>query len=112
MGYEVKILEPAKEFLDTLETKLRAKAFRTIDLLQDFGPFLREPHAKKIREVDHLYELRVKQGNNICRFFYFHHKGKIYIMTSGYVKKDQKLSKKEISRAESLMNAFKEENNE
>jgi len=31
MGYEIKILEPAKEFLDTLETKLRAKAFKEED---------------------------------------------------------------------------------
>ena len=68
MNYEVIILDPAKDFLDSLEIKLRAKSYRTIQLLTEFGPFLSEPHSKKISGIDSLYELRIIQGNNICRF--------------------------------------------
>ena len=39
MIYTVKILLQAKAFLQSLDVKLRAKAFRTINLLQEFGPF-------------------------------------------------------------------------
>lgn len=108
MNYEVYILEPAKIFLDSLEIKLRAKAFRTVDLLQEFGPFLKEPHAKKITGSKDLYELRVKQGSDICRLFYFHDKGKIYIITSGYVKKSQKLNNEEIAKARMIMQKYRE----
>jgi len=112
MDYEVQILEPATSFLKSLNLKLRAKAYRTIRLLGEFGPFLSEPHSKKIKGYKSLYELRVKQGSNICRFFYFHQKDKVYIVTSGYVKKDRKTSKSELITAEKLMKQFMEENHE
>jgi phage-related protein len=102
MNYEVFILSPAKDFLDSLEIKLKAKSYRTIQLLNEFSPFLSEPHSKKVTGVDSLYELRVIQGNNICRFFYFHDKGKVYVITSGYIKKDNKLKKSEIEFAMKL----------
>ena len=112
MEYEVQILESAASFLKSLDIKLRAKAYRTLRLLEEFGPFLAEPHSKKIKGYKSLYELRVKQGSNICRFFYFHQKGKVYIVTSGYIKKDRKTSKSELISAEKLMKQFKEENHE
>jgi phage-related protein len=106
MKYSVIILEPAKDFLSNLDIKFRAKAFRTIELLQEFGPFLKEPHAKKITGTKNLFELRIKFSNNICRLFYFHHEQSIYVITSGYVKKDQKLDKAEINKALKLMKMF------
>ena len=108
MKYSVIILEPAKEFLVNLEVKLRAKAFRTIELLQEFGPVLKEPHTKKISGTKNLYELRIKFSSNICRLFYFHHENQIYVITSGYVKKDQKLSKNEIEKALKIMKLYLE----
>ncbi|WP_232371625.1 type II toxin-antitoxin system RelE/ParE family toxin [Leptospira ainazelensis] len=100
-------MEPAEEFLTNLESKLKAKSFRTIELLKDFGPELREPFSKKIQSIDGLFELRVKQGSNICRFFYFFEKDKIVIITSGYVKKDQKTNKDQLTKARNLMNSFR-----
>jgi phage-related protein len=54
----------------------------------------------------------VKQGSNICRLFYFHHKGTVYIVTSGFIKKENKTSKKELVKAEKIMNKFMEDNHE
>ncbi len=112
MSYEVRVLEPAIDFLNSLNAKLKAKTYRSIQLLQEFGPFLAEPHSKKIKEFKSLYELRVKQGSNICRLFYFHHKGAVYIVTSGFIKKENKTSKKELVKAEKIMNKFMEDNHE
>jgi phage-related protein len=111
MFYEIKLLQPARDFITSLELKLRAKTFRTIDLLKEFGPFLKEPHSKKIIGVEGLYELRVKQGNNICRLFYFHFRDKVYIITSGYVKKDMKTDQNQIKHAKDLMKEMLEELN-
>jgi len=82
---------------------------RTIDLLEKFGPNLPQPHAKKLTGYD-LKVLRIKLGSNIIRMFYFHYKDKIYIITSGYIKKANKISKKEIKRALRLKAKFEEEN--
>lgn len=38
--------EPAKDFLDSLDKKLKAKMFREIDLLMENGSDLRMPHSR------------------------------------------------------------------
>ena len=66
---KILILEPAKEFIDSLNIKIQAKTFRTIDLLQEFGFSLAMPHSKKLTGYD-LYELRVKFASDIVRMFF------------------------------------------
>nr|WP_232423399.1 type II toxin-antitoxin system RelE/ParE family toxin [Leptospira weilii] len=41
-----------------------------------------------------LFELRIKQGSNIFRLFYFFEKERVVIITSGFVKKEQKTDKR------------------
>jgi phage-related protein len=105
MLYEVVVLEAARELIAELPVKLRAKALRTIDLLVDFGPFLSMPHSRKLTGHE-LWELRVKQGSDICRLFYFHHRETVYVVTSGYVKKADRTSRGEIDRAMQLKRQF------
>jgi hypothetical protein len=78
---------------------MQAKIQRAIGLLEEFGYRLPEPHSKKVIGYEGLDELRVKVGTDICRLFYFHWHNKIYVVTSGYVKKKDKLDPKEIERA-------------
>jgi phage-related protein len=99
MAYEVNILETAKDFLDNLEPKLRAKSYRTIQMLTQFGPVLTLPHSRKIIGTDDLYELRIQQGNNICRLFYFYYNKEIYIILSGFIKKRQRTDPGDIEKA-------------
>lgn len=40
--------EPAKDFLLSLDLKMRAKMLRTIELLQNNGSELREPYSKPL----------------------------------------------------------------
>ena len=98
MPHEVVLLDPARDFLVRLEEKLQAKAYRAIDLLAYFGPLLRMPHSRKLGDRN-LWELRVQQGGIICRLFYFHDREKMYVVTSGYVKKTEKTSPDEIRKA-------------
>jgi len=112
MGYSVTVLRSAEKFLDSLEPKLAAKAFREMGLLAHFGPQLAFPHAKKIVGTTNLHELRVKQGNNICRLFYFFLGNNIYVVISGYIKKTDKTDPDQINRAIRLMNEYLEENDE
>jgi phage-related protein len=72
MDFEVRVLPPAYEFLRGLPEKMRAKAFRGIDLLKTFGYRLGEPHAKTLKNTGGIKELRIKCGTDIARLFYFH----------------------------------------
>jgi phage-related protein len=109
MSFEVKVLPPAHEFIRGLNPKMRAKVFRGIDLLKLFGFRLSEPHVKTLKNAEGLKELRVKVASDICRLFYFHYKEKLYVCTSGYIKKTDKLDEQEIQRALRIRNDFLQE---
>jgi len=110
VSYTVNLYEDAFNFVTKLDEKLKAKVYRTIALLEEYGALLSLPHSKKITGYEGLYELRIQQSNNIVRLFYFHFEDNLYIVTSGYVKKDQKLKKGEIDKAAKIMNTLKEGN--
>lgn len=89
--------EPAKDFISSLDMKMRAKMLRTIKLLQMNGNKLREPESKELE--DGIMELRAKVGNDISRVLYFFVVGRKAILTNGFIKKTQKTPKAEIERA-------------
>ena len=91
---------PAEEFLDSLESKIKAKTLRNIDLLETNGTVLREPYSCSMGGG--LFELRTKLGSNITRIFYFFD-GKKIILTNGFVKKTQKTPKNVLELARKYM---------
>ncbi len=106
MAFSVSITITTSDFITSLTPKMQAKVLRTIGLLEEFGYQLTEPHSKKIVGHKNLFELRIKLGSDICRLFYFHHKGNFYFITSGYVKNENKTKPSEIKKAEILMNTI------
>ena len=89
--------KPCLEFLNTLEVKLRAKAFRDLSLLEEKGTDLRLPYSEHLD--DGIFELRTKQSTNIVRNLYFFFVGNKIIVTHGFRKKTQKTPPGEIVRA-------------
>ena len=89
--------EPAKEFLLSLDVKMRAKMLRTIDLLAVNGVELREPHSKPLD--DGIFELRAKQSSDITRILYFFYVGNTAVLTNGFTKKTRKTPKNQIELA-------------
>jgi phage-related protein len=115
MSYEVTLLEEAKDFLDTLEPKMMAKSYRTIQMLSEFGPKLTLPHSRKIVGTEDLFELRIQVATNICRLFYFYHNNELYIILSGFIKKQDKTDPNEIKKALKIQRQYideKEKRNE
>ena len=100
---------PVQDFLYSLEPKLRAKAFRDIELLKNLGNELREPYVKSIKGENNkgLYELRIKFSSDIARIFYFIYCNNKYILLHGFIKKSMKTPPKEIERARKYMEDYK-----
>lgn len=107
--YNVELMPDAVGFIEGLGPKIKAKVLRTIDLLEEFGPFLREPHSKKIKGTKELFELRIKQGSDAVRMFYFYFKDNVYVLTSGLIKKTNKIERNQIKKAEALMIEYMED---
>ena len=95
---------PVKEFLCSLDKKMRAKMARTISLLQINGNDLREPFSKSLG--DGIFELRAKVGSDISRVLYFFVVGNTVILTNGFIKKTQKTPSREIDKAKKYRNDY------
>ncbi len=89
--------EPAKDFLLSLDEKMRAKLLFLLDILTDNGPELREPYSKHLG--DGIFELRAKTGTDLSRVLYFFIVGRRIVLTNGFIKKTAKTPAGEIERA-------------
>lgn len=88
---------PIDPYLDSMEPRMRAKVFRAMALLEEFGTDLRMPHSEHLS--DGIFELRIKLGSNIERVLYFFFSGNKAVLTNGFTKKQQKTPVKEIELA-------------
>ena len=88
---------PVEDFLDSLNPKMRNKAVRSLELLEEFGNTLREPNSKAMG--DGLNELRIKFSSDITRIFYFFYVKNKIVLTNGFVKKTQRTPSAEIELA-------------
>ena len=86
--------EPAKDFILTLDAKMKAKLLRIFDILEEYGPGVRFPYSEHLD--DGIFEIRAKYGSDIVRVLYFFSSGKKIILTNGFTKKQQKTPKREI----------------
>lgn len=92
----VRIFDTALEkFIASLPAPTLAKTLRTIDLLKEFGSHLGLPHSRKV--APHIFELRVR-GIHEVRIFFAFHSGES-VLLHGYLKKSQKLPKRELETA-------------
>jgi phage-related protein len=97
---------PVQEFIDSLSKKARAKVFRDIDLLEEFGLELRAPFVRNITGVPKLKELRTKFGADNYRIFYFAFTGRKFILLHGFIKKTRQTPQREIQIAVNRMNDY------
>ena len=102
--------KPAKDFLENLEQKMKAKMLRLIDLLEKNGNELRRPYSAHLD--DGIFELRATVGSNTTRVLYFFFTERRIILTHGFIKKTDEVPPPEIDKAKNYRTEFlnREEN--
>ncbi len=85
----------------SLPDGLLARYLRLSDLMLEFGSNLGMPHTRFIDEG--LIELRIKSKEGIARVFYCTMTGKNIMMLHLYIKKSNKIPKKELRIAKDRM---------
>ncbi|MGI6221249.1 MAG: type II toxin-antitoxin system RelE/ParE family toxin [Coriobacteriales bacterium] len=89
---------PVSDFIVGLENrKLQAKIIGALEVLSEKGVALREPYSRHLG--DGIFELRCGAAGDIARLLYFYHKGKVIVVTNGFVKKTRKTPPREIRLA-------------
>ena len=76
---------PVFEFINGLSVKMRAKAFKKLELLESLGAQIKMPYSRPMQ--DGVHELRIQVGNDISRIFYFFFIGRRIILTNGLLRK-------------------------
>ena len=69
--------QPVREFIKKQEKPLQTKIAQSLQLLIDYGPYIKPPYNKKIQ--DKLYELRIS-GKVAIRIFYTFVNSEYYIL--------------------------------
>jgi len=87
-----------EKFIVTLDVSTRARVIKVIELLEKYGNDLKTPHSKSLGEG--LFELRVL-GTKHIRIIYTYWKDGA-CMLHAFVKKTNKISKKDIDYAKKL----------
>lgn len=93
--------EVEKEVL-SLPSGLLARYLRLTDLMLEFGSNLGMPHTRFLE--DGLIELRIKSKEGIARGFYCTLVGKRIVMLHIFIKKSNRIPKKELIIAKRRMN--------
>ena len=93
--------ELEEEILE-LPEGLLARYLHLTKLMLEFGSNLGMPHTQAINKG--LFELRLKSKEGIARVFYCTKIGKRIVMLHVFVKKTQKIPKKELKLATQRMN--------
>ena len=113
VGYEIDFYTtetgriPVDEFIQSLQSKHKAKVLHDIDLLMEFGSDLHYPYVDSIKgdRYKGLMELRTKHSSNIFRVLYFvifkdeETKRETAMLLHGFQKKTDKTPKKELETA-------------
>lgn len=95
---------PVEDFVSTQDTKMRARLYGLLNILQEKGNNLREPYSKHLSGG--IFELRCKSGSDITRILYFFCHGGTIVLTNGFVKKTQRTPPAELRLAKARRKAF------
>lgn len=95
---------PVYDFIEGLSPTAKSKVSNTLDLLMEYGIKLGSPHIKKVAGTE-LWELRILGGDSI-RIFYITTSGRMFLLLHGFIKKSQKVPKKEIKIALARLNEY------
>jgi len=85
---------PVEDFIEGLDEKTQNKFIFKKELLEQFGTKLGYPHTKNLK--NELFELRLKSIKGQIRIIFFFYLNNFIILVHGFIKKTQKISKKEI----------------
>ena len=93
------------EFYQEQNEKVKGKIKYVFELIQQVDR-VPEKFLKHLTGTNGLYEIRVEYQSNIYRIFCCFDEGKLVVLFNGFQKKTQKTPKKEIDKAEGLMNDY------
>jgi len=93
------------EFYQVQNDKVKEKIKYVLELIKQVEK-VPEKFLKHLTNTNGLYEIRIEYQSNIYRIFCCFDKGKLVVLFNAFQKKTQKTPKKEIEKAQKLMDEY------
>jgi phage-related protein len=90
---------PVEDFLESLPGKLYQKISWTLNVVREL-PIVPKEYFKKLSGTNDIWEIRVHLGSDAVRLLAFFDGNEVIILTNGFIKKTDKVPKREIELAE------------
>ncbi|MGL4381982.1 MAG: type II toxin-antitoxin system RelE/ParE family toxin [Vibrio sp.] len=105
MSWNVEFYDGVEQAILEMPVKIQARMFRLLELIEEHGANLGEPHTKSIG--DGLFEIRAKAQEGIGRGLFCYLDGKNIKVLHAFVKKSPKTTKKDLDLARDRMREVK-----
>lgn len=105
MDWDILFYGKVDQELAEMPPKIQARIIRLMELMEKHGANLGEPHTKALG--DELFEIRAKAKEGIGRGIFCYAQGKKIIILHVFVKKDQKIPKKDLELARKRLKEVK-----
>ena len=93
---------PAKEYLEKESLGVQVKLAALVQYIADHGKLFDITKFRKVDTKDNIFEFKPVDH----RFFSFFYKGKKIIITNAYMKKSQKVSKRDLEKAKNMKKTY------
>jgi phage-related protein len=90
---------PIEDFFDSLDSRQIQKVAWTLRLIKELE-IIPKQYIKKLEGTNDIWEIRVLAFGINIRLLCFQEKGNLIILTHGFIKKQSKVPKAEINKAE------------
>ncbi|WP_350939755.1 type II toxin-antitoxin system RelE/ParE family toxin [Vibrio metschnikovii] len=105
MSWNVEFYEGVEQSILDMPTKIQARMFRLLELIEEHGANLGELHTKSMGYG--LFEIRAKAQEGIGRGLFCYLHGKNIKVLHAFVKKSKKTPKKDLDLAKDRMREVK-----
>lgn len=89
---------PAKEYLEETSLDVKVKLAALVKYIAEQGQLFDQRKFRQVDPKEKIYEFKPLQ----YRFFSFFYEGRKIIITNGYMKKSQKISRKDLEKAKNI----------
>ncbi len=107
MSWNIEFYYGVEQAILEMPPKIQARMLRLLELIEEHGANLGEPHTKAMGEG--LFEIRAKAQEGIGRSLFCYLNGKNIYVLHAFIKKSSKTPKKDIKLAHSRMKEVKHE---
>ncbi len=93
---------PAKEYLEKESLGVQVKLAALVKYIADHGRLFNKTKFRKVDSKENIFEFKPMEH----RFFSFFYKGEKIIITNAYMKKSQKVSKRDLEKAKNMKKTY------